>query len=191
MPWTTRLKCVGISAKGSLVSLPRVCYRMSRLSHLEKAMAPPLQCSCLENPRDGGAWWAAVYGVAKSRTWLKWLSSSSSSRLSHSDAPSLFSVLCMLFAQLTWVALCACPWTPWGGTAFTSWLSRAALTLSLGYVDCTGQASATNLCWCEAALGGSHISDLLLIKSPPVLSDLKERTSVVSWFLWVRHLGVV
>ena len=27
----------------------------------------PLQCSCLENPRDGGAWWAAVYGVAQSR----------------------------------------------------------------------------------------------------------------------------
>ena len=39
----------------------------------------PLQCSCLENPRDGGAWWAAVYGVAQSRTRLKRLSSSSSS----------------------------------------------------------------------------------------------------------------
>ena len=38
----------------------------------------PLQCSCLENPRDGGAWWAAVYGVAQSRTRLKQLSSSSS-----------------------------------------------------------------------------------------------------------------
>ena len=36
----------------------------------------PLQCSCLENPRDGGAWWAAVYGVSQSRTRLKWLSSS-------------------------------------------------------------------------------------------------------------------
>ena len=35
----------------------------------------PLQCSCLENPRDGGAWWAAVYGVTQSQTWLKWLSS--------------------------------------------------------------------------------------------------------------------
>ena len=31
---------------------------------------PPLQYSCLENPMDGGAWWAAVHGVAKSRTWL-------------------------------------------------------------------------------------------------------------------------
>ena len=38
----------------------------------------PLQCSCLENPRDRGAWWAAVYRVAQSWTWLKWLSSSSS-----------------------------------------------------------------------------------------------------------------
>ena len=38
----------------------------------------PFQCSCLENPRDGGAWWAAVYGVAQSRTRLKRLSSSSS-----------------------------------------------------------------------------------------------------------------
>ena len=37
----------------------------------------PLQCSCLENPRDGGAWWAAIYGVAQSRTQLKRLSSSS------------------------------------------------------------------------------------------------------------------
>ena len=40
----------------------------------------PLLCSCLENPRDSGAWWAAIYGVAQSRTRLKWLSSSNSSR---------------------------------------------------------------------------------------------------------------
>ena len=38
----------------------------------------PLQCSCLENPKDGGAWLASVYGVAQSWTWLKRLSSSSS-----------------------------------------------------------------------------------------------------------------
>ena len=41
----------------------------------------PLQCSCLENPRDGGAWWTAIYGVAQSRTQLKRPSSSSSSLL--------------------------------------------------------------------------------------------------------------
>ena len=51
----------------------------------------PLQCSCLENPRDGGAWWAAVYGVAQSWTQLKRLSSSSSS----SSANKNLNLLCI------------------------------------------------------------------------------------------------
>ena len=38
------------------------------LSCIEEGNGNPLQCSCLENSRDGGAWWAAVYGVAQSRT---------------------------------------------------------------------------------------------------------------------------
>ena len=50
------------------------------LSCIGEGNGNPLQCSCLENPRDSGAWWAAVYGVAQSRTRLKRLSSSSSSR---------------------------------------------------------------------------------------------------------------
>ena len=41
------------------------------LSCIGEGNGNPLQCSCLENPRDGGAWWAAVCGVAQSRTWLK------------------------------------------------------------------------------------------------------------------------
>ena len=49
------------------------------LSHIGEGNGNPLQCSCLENPRDGGAWWAAVYGITQSWTQLKWLSSSSSS----------------------------------------------------------------------------------------------------------------
>ena len=49
------------------------------LSCIGEGNGNPLQCSCLENPRDGRAWWAAVSGVAQSRTRLKWLSSSSSS----------------------------------------------------------------------------------------------------------------
>ena len=49
------------------------------LSCIGEGNGNPLQCSCLENPRDGGAWWAAIYGVAQSRRQLKWLSSSSSS----------------------------------------------------------------------------------------------------------------
>ena len=48
------------------------------LSCIVEGNGKPLQCSCLENPRDWGAWWAAVYGVAQSRTRLKRLSSSSS-----------------------------------------------------------------------------------------------------------------
>ena len=48
------------------------------LSCIGKGNGNPLQCSSLENPRDGGAWWAAIYGVTQSQTWLKWLSSSSS-----------------------------------------------------------------------------------------------------------------
>ena len=48
------------------------------LSCIGEGNGNPLQCSCLENARDGGAWWAAVYGVAQSRTRPKWLSSSSS-----------------------------------------------------------------------------------------------------------------
>ena len=46
-------------------------------SSIEEGNGDPLQYSCLENPRDGGVWWAAVYGVTQSRTRLKWLSSSS------------------------------------------------------------------------------------------------------------------
>ena len=49
------------------------------LSCIGEGNGNPLQCSCLENPRDGGAWWASVYGVAQNRTQLKRLSSSSSS----------------------------------------------------------------------------------------------------------------
>ena len=54
------------------------------LSCIEEGNGNPLQCSCLENPRDGGAWWAAVYGVAQSGTRLKRLSSSSSHQVTNS-----------------------------------------------------------------------------------------------------------
>ena len=46
------------------------------LSCIGEGNGNPLQCSCLENPRDGGTWWAAIYGVTQSRTWLKQFSSS-------------------------------------------------------------------------------------------------------------------
>ena len=58
------------------------------LSCIGEGNGNPLQCSCLENPRDGGAWWAAVSGVAQSRTRLKRLSSSSGSILITQLLPS-------------------------------------------------------------------------------------------------------
>ena len=50
------------------------------LSRIGEGNGKPLQYSCLENPRDGEAWWAAIYGVAQSRTRLKRLSNTASSR---------------------------------------------------------------------------------------------------------------
>jgi len=87
-PWRTRFLlwrwCVwtGWFVRGRWMSY-MYSWSLNLWSSLSSAVGEgngnPLQCSCLENPRDGGAWWAAVYGVAQSRTWLKQLSSSSSS----------------------------------------------------------------------------------------------------------------
>ena len=70
----------GLQSMGSLESdtTERLHFHFS-LSCIGEGNGNPLQCSCLENPRDGGAWWAAISGVTQSRTWLKRLSSSSSS----------------------------------------------------------------------------------------------------------------
>ena len=75
------------------------------LSCIGEGNGNPLQCSWLENPRDGGAWWAAVYGVAQSRTRLKRLSSSSS--VMHSRPAHCFFCfwtlhLCSPFPYLTY-----------------------------------------------------------------------------------------
>ena len=76
----------GLQSMGSL----RVRHDwMTSLSCTEEGNGNPLQCSCQENPRDGGAWWAAVYGVAQSWTRLKWLSSSSSSSSSSTSLHSI------------------------------------------------------------------------------------------------------
>ena len=60
------------------------------LSRIGEGNGNPLQCSCLENPRDGGAWWAAIYGIAQSWVRLKQLSSSSSSCCFYSSIFHLF-----------------------------------------------------------------------------------------------------
>ena len=78
----------------------------------------PLQCSCLENPRDGGPWWAAVYGVTQSQTRLKQLSSSSSSMKETPFLPPEVDALqvCPLDGSLkSWSAgVRSKPFIPWG-----------------------------------------------------------------------------
>ena len=75
------------------------------LSCIGEGNGNPLQCSCLENPRDGGAWWAAVHGVAQSRTRLKRLSSSSSSSRVLEILCFLIWVLVTLVCSVHWTAL--------------------------------------------------------------------------------------
>ena len=84
-----RRNLVGCSPRGRYKSdtTEQLHFHFSLL-RIGEGNGNPVQCSCLENPRDRGAWWVSIYGVAQSRTRLKRLSSSSS-------------VLCCLF-------LCEC-----------------------------------------------------------------------------------
>ena len=78
IPWTEEPD--GLLSMGVTQSLTWL-KRLSMHVYTGEGNGNPLQYSCLENPRDGGACRAAVYGVAQSRTWLKRLSSSSSSSM--------------------------------------------------------------------------------------------------------------
>ena len=74
IPWTEepgRLQSMGLLL---VATTERLHFDFS-LSCIGEGNGNPLQCSCLENPRDGGAWWAAIYRVAQSWTQLKRLSS--------------------------------------------------------------------------------------------------------------------
>ena len=85
------------------------------LSFAGEGNGNPLQCSCLENPRDGGAWWAAVCGVTQSRTRLKRLSSSSIQNYTLSCSKHKHSIMYQVpgWGQLcwgivpSWVAACS------------------------------------------------------------------------------------
>ena len=72
------LVCCSLWGRKESDTTERFPFHVS-LSYIGEGNGNPLQCSCLENPRDGGAWWPAVCGVAQSWTRLKRLSSSSSS----------------------------------------------------------------------------------------------------------------
>ena len=93
--WRSLVGCSPYGLKESDTA-ERLHFHFS-LSCIGEGNGNPLRCSCLENPRDGGAWWAAKYGVAESQTWLKRLSSSSSQRFTvyslYLNAFSLFPVV--------------------------------------------------------------------------------------------------
>ena len=76
IPWTEEPGSCGPWGREESDTTERLHFHFS-LSCIGEGNGNPLQCSCLGNPRDGGAWWAAVYGVAQSQTRLKRLSSSS------------------------------------------------------------------------------------------------------------------
>ena len=81
IPWMEepgRLQSVGSQRVGHDWAMS-----LSLFTFIGEGNGNPLQCSCLESPRDGGAWWAAIYGVAQSRTRLTRLSSSSSITVLH------------------------------------------------------------------------------------------------------------
>ena len=78
VPWMEEPGRLQSMASLRVSTTERLHFHFS-LSYIGEGNGNPLQCSCLENPRDGGARWAAIYGVAQSQTGLKRLSSNSSS----------------------------------------------------------------------------------------------------------------
>ena len=114
------------------------------LSCIGEGNGNPLQCSCLENPRDGGAWWAAISGAAQSRTRLKRLSSSSSSsrhykcfRLSSDDVFVYVCVSVSLCVSIFFFTLFIYLWSCWVfATALR--LSVAAANSSYSLLRCIG-----------------------------------------------------
>ena len=85
----------------------RLHFSLFTFMHWRRQWQPTLQCSCLENPRDGGAWWAAVYGVTQSQTRLKQLSSSSSSSnttqsAGYGSSMALPGDSAVVFANISW-----------------------------------------------------------------------------------------
>ena len=70
IPWTEEPGGLWSMGRKESDTTERLHFHFS-LSCIGEGNGNPLQCSCLENPRDGGAWWAAISGVAQSRTRLK------------------------------------------------------------------------------------------------------------------------
>ena len=67
-PYMTTGKTIALTRRTLVGKVTSLLFNMLSTSVIGEGNGTPLQCSCLENPRDGGAWWAALYGVTQSRT---------------------------------------------------------------------------------------------------------------------------
>ena len=130
-----------LQSMGSLESdmTERLHFHFS-LSCIGEGNGNPLQCSCLENPRDGEAWWAAIYGVAQSWTGLKRLSSSSSS--------CVYKEMAIHSSILAWEI----PWTEEPGRLQSEWSQESDMTEQLHFhfsLSCVGEGNGNPLeCSC-------------------------------------------
>ena len=106
-PWTKKTVSTTFHLKPSLRGfILSVCRLL-----LGEGSGNPLQCSCLENPRDRGTWWASVYGVAQSQTRLMWLSSSSRLLLKSTPESPTINIIPLpltIFPHYT-SSVCPCP----------------------------------------------------------------------------------
>ena len=112
-PWTEETG--GLQSMGSLeLDTTEWLHFHFSLWCIGEGNGNPLQCSCLENPRDGGAWWATIYGAAQSRTRLKRLSSSSRltkniTRMQSHDTSCLWG-LCRQYVALLYASIMILHW---------------------------------------------------------------------------------
>ena len=115
----------------------------------------PLQYSCLENPMDGGAWWAVVHGVAQSQTWLKRLSSSSSTKSCSNLRPHGLQHMRLPCPPLSpGVCSNSCPLSQWGYLTISSFASTFSCYLQS--FPASGSFLMSQLC----ATGSQTIGDL-------------------------------
>ena len=129
IPWTEepgRLQSMGYLR---VRHTGRLHFRFSLLC-IGEGNSNPLQCSFLENPTGGGARWSAIYGVAQSRTWLMWLSSSSS--MSQIVLP-VFSSKSFIVSSVTFRSLFVSPIDSIFGMLLLLFLS--SVTINLFWLD--------------------------------------------------------
>ena len=139
------------------------------LSCIEEGNGNLLQCSCLESPRDGGAWWAAVYGIAQSRTQLKRLSSSSSSIwLKYWGPPMLsayiFIIVYFLLGLILWslysVLLCLFSWPLFQSLCYLIWVLLLLLSFGLCLHVISFSSPSLSVCMCPLFWGESLIGTI-------------------------------